>query len=150
MNQWPERLFTAPPPTGNMPQQYGLTVSQQQLAYNQSPSLLPRRLHQPPAFKPPLESLNALNLRIWEDMKGNRSNYWETVYKEILKLQERYGVLVIELPPSPNKSNWLCGICNHPEFHLPTRKNKPLRRWDLSPHILTHASSQIKPWFSAW
>jgi tetratricopeptide (TPR) repeat protein len=127
----------ATPSTGNMPQQYGLTISQQQLAYNQSPSLLPHQLHQTPPFKPPTGSLNPPNLRIWDDMKGNRQNYWETVYNEILNLQRQYGDLVI---PHPQSGNFLCRICNH----------GPLRRWDLSPHILGHASSQIKPWFSEW
>lgn len=151
MNQWPERLFTAPPPaSANMAQQYLQSISQQDLASNQSPSLRPHRLHQSTDFNPPAGSLLQVNLRIWEDMQGNRKPYSETVYKAILKLQARYGELVITLPGN-KPANCLCRICNHPDFHQhPRENNKPQRRWDLSPHILTHASSPIKPWFSSW
>jgi hypothetical protein len=151
MNQWPDRLFTAPPPaSANMTQQYMQTISQQELASNQSPSLRPHQLYQSTDFHPPAGTLHPINLRIWDDMRGNRKFYWETVYKTILNLQNRYGDLVIILPGN-KPANCLCRICNHPELHQPKReKDKPLRRWDLSPHILTHAPGPIKPWFSAW
>jgi hypothetical protein len=144
-----------------MLQQDEQTIGQQEPESDQDPSLPPHwqweqqrhPSHPSPEFKPPQGSLRRVNMRVWEHVRGNRKIYWETVYEAILKLQGQYGDLVTTLPWRDHKPNLLCRICNHPDLDKSTReknKSKPQPYSDLAPHIITHASSPIKPWFSVW
>lgn len=152
MNEWPNRLFTTSPPTaGGMQYEFMLPVDQQDLASIQSLSQQPVQTASPPVFQPPPGVLELFNLRVWEDCRGNNPNYWETVYEAVLDLQKRYGELVVPGASTAKEPRYKCGVCNHRSVRNPSRnKETSQRRWDLSPHILTHARSPIKPWFSAW
>ncbi len=130
-----DRLFTVSPPTLTSLPVFQHALVQGQLSDLEAVSH--PQLHQGSYRDCPTPA----NRKIYEDCRGNRLSCWSFVLDSILTLQYIYGELsVLATPPGSKKPKYRCGICN----------TVTQRRWDLSPHILSHALVPIKPWFCPW
>ncbi|CCA71028.1 hypothetical protein PIIN_04962 [Serendipita indica DSM 11827] len=143
---WGDRLFTVSPPTptSHLPPPL---VFQHALVQGQLNELETVSYSQPyeASYR---DTLTPGNQRIYEDCRGNRHSYSSFVLDSLLTLQYIYGELAIPVSDSEGKKMYKCGICAHPSTTQPKRDpTETQRRWDLSPHVLSHTLTPIKPWF---
>ncbi|KAG8779765.1 hypothetical protein FRC19_000246 [Serendipita sp. 401] len=141
-----EQLYATGPSPGPTESNFGLfspfnsIVAPQESDTNQDPKPQSKLLNQ---------TLSPGNYRVYEDCQGNKREYWTFVFEAILALQRLFGDLAVLATKPDEEPRYKCGICIQ-QSHSAGGKRDPHslhRRWDLSPHILTHAFVPIKPWF---